>query len=37
MVDFIEDQEIFSKAQFGFRKNMGTESALSNYIDHIQN
>ena len=37
MVDFIEDQEIFSKTQFGFRKNMGTESALSNYIDHIQN
>ena len=37
MVDFIEDQDIFSNTQFGFRKNMGTETALTNYIDHIQN
>ena len=36
MVDFIEDQEIFSNTQFGFRKNMGTETALTNYIDYIQ-
>ena len=37
MVDFIEDQEIFSNTQFGFRKNMCTETALKNYIDYIQN
>ena len=37
MVDFIEDQEIFSDSQFGFRKSMGTETALTHYIDHIQN
>ena len=29
--------EIFSKIQFGFRKEMGTEAALSNYVDHLQN
>merc|ERR1712120_51872 len=37
MVDFLNDNNILSTTQFGFRKNMGTEAALSNYIDHIQN
>ena len=37
MVDFLDDHEILSKTQFGFRKNMGTETALMHYIDHIQN
>ena len=37
MVNFIDDNNIFSETQFGFRKNMGTETALLNYIDHIQN
>ena len=37
MVNFLEEHEILSKTQFGFRKNMGTETALLNYIDHIQN
>ena len=36
MVNFLEDNELFSKTQFGFRKNMGTEAALSNYVDHLQ-
>ena len=36
MVNFLDDNEIFSKTQFGFRKNMGTEAALANYIDHLQ-
>ena len=36
MVDFLNDNNIFSDTQFGFRKNMGTEAALLNYIDHIQ-
>ena len=37
MVDFLDDHEIISKTQFGFRKKMGTETALMNYIDHLQN
>ena len=37
MVDFLDDHEILSKTQFGFRKNMGTETALMHYIDHLQN
>ena len=37
MVNFLDDNNIFSKTQFGFRKNMGTEAALLNYIDHLQN
>ena len=36
MVDFLEDNNILSATQFGFRKNMGTETALLNYVDHIQ-
>ena len=36
MVNFLDDNNIFSKTQFGFRKNMGTEAALLNYIDHLQ-
>ena len=36
MVDFLDDNDIFSMTQFGFRKNMGTESALLNYVDHLQ-
>ena len=36
MVDFLNDNNIFSDTQFGFRKNMGTEAALLNYIDYIQ-
>ena len=37
MVNFLDDNEIFSKTQFRFRKNMGTEAALLNYIDRLQN
>ena len=37
MVKFLDEHEILSKTQFGFRKKMGTETALLNYIDHIQN
>ena len=36
MVHFLDDFNILSKKQFGFRKNMGTETALLNYIDNIQ-
>ena len=35
MVNFLEEHKILSKTQFGFRKNMGTETALANYIDYI--
>ena len=35
MVDFIHDLNIFSKTQFGFRKNMGTEAALKHYVDNL--
>ena len=37
MTNYLEDSNIFSDTQFGFRKNMGTETALLNYIDNIQN
>ena len=37
MTHFLENSDIFSSTQFGFRKNMGTEAALLNYIDYIQN
>ena len=36
MIDFLEEYNIFSDTQFGFRKSMGTETALINYIDFIQ-
>ena len=36
MIDFIDKNNIFSKSQFGFRKNMGTEDALMDYINHLQ-
>ena len=37
MTNYLEDFDILSKTQFGFRKNMGTETALLNYVDNIQN
>ena len=37
MVTFLDKYSILSKTQFGFRKNMGTETALLNYIDNLQN
>ena len=37
MVNFIEDYNILSNTQYGFRKNMGTETALMHYIDSLQN
>ena len=37
MLAFLDKYNILSKTQFGFRKNMGTESALLTYIDNIQN
>ena len=36
MVQYLEKFNLFSKTQYGFRKNMGTENALLNYIDRIQ-
>ena len=36
MVNYLEKFKLFSETQFGFRKNMGTENALLNYIDLIQ-
>ena len=36
MVKFIDKHNIFSKTQYGFRKNMGTDTALSNFTDTIQ-
>ena len=36
MVNFLEKFKILSKTQFGFRKNMGTETALLHYIDNLQ-
>ena len=35
MMKFIDQNDILSNKQFGFRKNMGTETALANYIDYI--
>ena len=37
MIEFIDKFDIFSPSQFGFRKNMGTENALINFVDYIQN
>ena len=35
MMKFIDQNDILSNKQFGFRKNMGTETALANYMDYI--
>ena len=37
MVEYLNKFKLYSKTQYGFRKNMGTEDALLNYIDLIQN
>ena len=37
MIDFIEQNNIFSKTQFGFRSGLSTESALAHFIDKIHN
>ena len=37
MIDFIEQNHIFSKTQFGFRSGLSTESALAHFIDKIHN
>ena len=36
MLEFIDKFNLFSPSQFGFRKNMGTETALIDFIDYIQ-
>ena len=36
MLDFIHKNNIFSGTQFGFRKEMGTETALVDFTDFIQ-
>ena len=36
MVEYLDNFNLFSKTQYGFRKNMGTEDALVNYIDFLQ-
>ena len=35
MIKFIDKYGILSKEQFGFRKNMGTDTALANYIESL--
>ena len=35
MLNFIDKHEILSKSQFGFRKNVSTETALANFIDYV--
>ena len=35
MINFIDRFDIFSNSQFGFRKNVSTESALINFIEYI--
>ena len=35
MIDYLDKHQILSKSQFGFRKNMGTETALIDYIDRV--
>ena len=35
MIKFIDKFNIFSKFQYGFRKNMNTETALINFIDFV--
>ena len=37
MVEYLDRFNLFSKTHYGFRKNMGTENALLNYNDLIQN
>ena len=36
MLDFIKKCNIFSSAQFGFQKDMGTENALIEFVEYIQ-
>ena len=36
MVEYLDKYRLLSKTQYGFRKNMGTENALLNYIDFLQ-
>ena len=35
MINFIDKYGILTKEHYGFRKNMGTDTALANYIDII--
>ena len=35
MMNFIDKHNILSSKQFGFRKKMGTDTALANYIDYL--
>ena len=35
MIKYIDKNKILSSKQYGFRKNMGTETALAHYIDYI--
>ena len=35
MMAFIDKHQILSSKQFGFRKKMGTETALTHYIDYV--
>ena len=35
MIKYIDKNEILSPKQYGFRKKMGTETALAHYIDYI--
>ena len=35
MISYIDKNNILSSKQFGFRKNMRTETALANYVDYI--
>ena len=35
MIKYIDKNNIFSSKQYGFRKKMGTETALAHYIDYI--
>ena len=35
MIKFIDKYDIFSKFQFGFRKKLGTETALINFINFV--
>ena len=35
MIIFINKNKILSDTQFGFRKNMGTETALMKFMDYI--
>ena len=35
MLDFIKRNNIFSFSQYGFRKDMGTETALIDFTDFV--